>query len=75
MITPYLGISLNGEGSGKVECVYESAYASKVKEWWIRQWEKGYVSDAIEDIHFDTAIFRTDTMRGFCYPFPVTVNG
>ena len=45
MITPYLGIPLHEEDA-KVECIYESEYATEVKDWWIRQYEAGYGLDS-----------------------------
>ncbi len=68
MITPYLGISLNRENA-KVECVYESEYAEEMKNWWVRQGEKGYIVSSANNSNF---ILKMDTNLEICYPFTAT---
>ena len=76
MITPYLGLSLQEPEAGVI-CVYESDYAAWIKEWWVRQWEKGYVTDDLTE-YFKASegeeaglAFMPDTRLQICYPFPV----
>ena len=76
MITPYLGISLQEPEAGVI-CVYESDYAAWIKEWWVRQWENGYVTEDMTDYFKAEAgeetglVFMPDTRLQICYPFPV----
>ena len=76
MITPYLGLSLQEPEAGVI-CVYESDYAAWIKEWWVRQWENGYVTEDMTDYFKAEAgeetglVFMPDTRLQICYPFPV----
>ena len=76
LITPYLGLSLQEPEAG-VTCVYESDYAAWIKEWWVRQWEKGYVTDDLTEYYKVSEgeeagfAFAPDIRVQICYPFPV----